>query len=106
MRKMLISVVGLFVCSLLFSGCASPYPVGTLYTNLKLPVSVTSNQAGKGEKVGTAECQSILALVATGDASVQTAMNNAGITKIHHVDWEVENILGIIGKYKVTVYGE
>lgn len=106
MRKVLVSVAGLLVCALLFSGCASSYPVGSLYTNLKLPVSVTDNQHKAGLKVGTVECQSILALVATGDCSVETAMKNGGITKIYHVDWEVENILGIIGKYKVTVYGE
>jgi hypothetical protein len=33
-------------------------------------------------------------------------MERANITKIHHVDWEVENILGLIGNYKVIVYGE
>jgi hypothetical protein len=33
-------------------------------------------------------------------------MKNGGITKIHYIDWDVKNILGIIGTYKVTVYGE
>jgi len=33
-------------------------------------------------------------------------MKNGNITKISHVDWEAKNILGIIGNYKVTVYGE
>jgi hypothetical protein len=77
-----------------------------LYTNLKLPVNVTDNVHKASPKVGTAECQSILALVATGDCSIETAMRNGGITKVYHCDWEVENILGIIGKYKITVYGE
>ncbi len=88
------------------TACATPFPVGTIYTELKLPVAVTSANTSRHEKVGTAECTSVLALVTTGDASIQTAMKNGGIKKIHHVDWEVQNILGIIGKYKVVVYGE
>jgi TRL (tRNA-associated locus)-like protein len=86
-------------------GCATSFPIGTLYTELKLPVTVTANN-GTATKVGTAECISVLALVAIGDASIEAAKKDGGITKVHHVDWEVENILGIIGKYKVTVYGE
>ncbi|MBL7016116.1 MAG: TRL-like protein family, partial [Kiritimatiellales bacterium] len=31
---------------------------------------------------------------------------NGGITKISHVDWKVKNILGFIGEYTTTVYGE
>ncbi|MBW2664606.1 MAG: TRL-like family protein [Deltaproteobacteria bacterium] len=85
--------------------CATSFPIGTLYTELKLPVTATAN-SGQATKVGTAECISVLALVAIGDASIEAAKKDGGITKVHHVDWEVENILGIIGKYKVTVYGE
>jgi len=86
-------------------GCATPVPVGIVYTELKLPIIATAN-GKKTSKVGVAKCQSILGIVATGDASMATAKKNGGITKVHHVDWEVENILGIIGKYKITVYGE
>ncbi len=86
-------------------GCATSYPIGTLYTELKLPVTATANN-GTATKVGTAKCISVLALVAIGDASIEAAKKDGGITKVHHVDWEVENILGVIGKYKVTVYGE
>jgi hypothetical protein len=101
-RLALLIVFAAVVC---FSGCATVYPIGGLYTEVKLPVDVTSNN-GPALKVGTAECKSILALVAIGDASIEAAKKNGGITKVHHVDWSVENILGIIGKYKVTVYGE
>ena len=88
------------------SGCATAYPVGMLYSELKLPTAATSNTAGSKEKVGVAMCTSILSLVATGDASIEAAMKNGGITKINHVDWDVKNILGIYGEYKCTVYGE
>ncbi len=101
-------VMVLIACASLWflTACATSFPVGTLYTELKLPVTATSAYSGKSEKVGTAECTSVLTLVTTGDASIETAMKNGGIRKIHHVDWEVQNILGVIGKYKVVVYGE
>jgi hypothetical protein len=33
-------------------------------------------------------------------------MDNGGIKKVHHVDYKVRNILGIIAEYTTTVYGE
>ncbi len=86
------------------AGCATPYPQGILYTEVTLPSMATSNAGAT--KVGVAECETILGLVARGDASIQAAAKNGGITKIHHVDWEAKNILGILGKYKTIVYGE
>jgi len=96
--------LGLFAFIPTITGCATSVPVGGLYTELKLPVDAGTN--ARNLKVGTAECMSVLGLVATGDASIEAAMKNGGITKINHVDWEAKNILGIIGNYKVTVYGE
>ena len=60
----------------------------------------------QGLKRGVAECKSYLAMFATGDASIDTAARGAGITKIHYVDWEAENVLGLIGTYRCIVYGE
>ena len=87
------------------TGCASPYPQGILLTDLTLPVAATSN-SGKATKVGTATCTSLLGLVTQGDASLEAAKKNGGITKVYHVDWKAKNILGIIGEYTLTVYGE
>ncbi|SRR6056297_1530769 len=101
----LICFIGLIALIPMVMGCATSYPVGSLYTKVKLPIDAEGNMSS-ASKVGTAECTSVLSLVATGDASIQTAMENGNITKIHHVDWDVENILGIYGVYKVTVYGE
>jgi len=41
-----------------------------------------------------------------GDASLKAAMENGGITKVHHVDYKVKNILGIIGSTTTIVWGE
>lgn len=88
------------------SSCAtvsSPL-TGFLYTDVQAPVAVTSN--ANATKVGTAEASTILGLVATGDASIETAAKSAGITKIHHIDAHSTSILGVIAKYKIFVYGE
>jgi hypothetical protein len=103
-KILLLTIITMVSVSFLW-GCATPYPSGLAYTKLKLPLNVTSNPSDS-PKVGIAECKSYFGLVAIGDASIETAMKNGGITKIHYVDWDVKNILGIIGTYKVTVYGE
>ena len=100
----LLGLLGLIAFLPLLVGCATSYPVGGLYTKLNLPVSCESE--AKSMKTGTSQCTSILGLVATGDISYEAAMRNGGITKVNHADWEAENILGIIGNYKLTVYGE
>ncbi|MGD1020620.1 MAG: TRL domain-containing protein [Verrucomicrobiia bacterium] len=66
------------------------------------PVGETASTS----KVGTAESTGILCF-ATGNSSLQAAMQNGGITKIHHVDYKVTNVLGgLYIKYTTVVYGE
>jgi hypothetical protein len=65
---------------------------------------VTANSGSS--KSGSASATSVLGIVATGDASIQAASSNGGITKIQHVDQKVERILFFWAKYTVTVYGE
>jgi TRL (tRNA-associated locus)-like protein len=98
-----VMLAGMLVVAGMLSGCATSMPIGSLYTELKLPITATANQ---GRKEGTAECKSILTLVAIGDCSIETAKKKGGITKVSSVNWEATNILGIIGEYKVHVVGE
>ena len=88
----------------ILGGCATSVPVGSLYAEIALPVNATSVGIAS-PKVGTASCTSILALIATGDCSIEAAKKNGGISTFSHVDWDAKNILGIYGKYKITVYG-
>jgi len=102
MKKLLaLILIAGFMSSCAF--VASPL-MGGLYTDVKAPLAVTSNAGST--KVGTAKAQSILGIVATGDASIEAASRSAGITKIHHVDYQATSILGIIATYTVFVYGE
>lgn len=104
MKKLIYLAV--IAVSLSLSGCAvvATPALGTIYTDVKAPIMATSNSLGS--KVGTGEVTSILGAVATGDASIQSAAQSAGITRISHVDYESTNILGIFATYTVYVYGE
>jgi hypothetical protein len=70
---------------------------------MKGPVS--AGPAPTGPKVGSAEAWGIL-VFSTGDASISAAMQNGGITRIHHVDHKTQNILGIWAKHTTTVYSD
>lgn len=104
--KKLIAYSSALACLVLFTGCAgvqSPL-VGAIYTDVQAPVTATSNE--NATKMGESSATSILGIVATGDASIQAAAANAGITKIHHVDYKAKSILCFWAKYTTTVYGE
>jgi hypothetical protein len=100
--------LALAACGMLFvGGCSlASTPIhGTLYTgNLKSPVMMGDNTAGHS-KTGEAMATSIIG-VTMGDCSIATAMQNGGITKVHHVDSEVLTILSVYVTYKTVVYGD
>lgn len=93
--------------AILLSSCgafAGAPVIGFAYTDVTAPLAATSNEVGS--KVGTASASSILGIIATGDASIQAAAKDAGITRISHVDYHAKNILGIYATWEVMVYGE
>jgi hypothetical protein len=104
MRRMFAMLgVALLVAASL-SGCTIVSPMnGGIYTELSGPVAVGS--AAGSSKKGEAKATSIVG-VALGDASIETAMKNGGITKVHHVDTKVRNILGVYAEVTTIVYGE
>ncbi len=111
-------------------------PIWGLYTDVKGPLQATSLAAGGGGqargtlpagtpadqqagaagttptttaaplKVGSATATSILGIVATGDASIEAAARNGGITRIHHVDHHTKNIVLLYSEFTTVVYGE
>ncbi len=88
-------------------GCAgmntrSPVP-GFLYSDVQFTHSATSNQAGN--RIGEACALSILGLISTGDASIEAARRNGGITLISGVDETFNNYLGLYSKSCVVVRG-
>ena len=81
MRTFVLSVVVLCMIALI-AGCATPYPLGQLYTQVTMPVAASS-ASSESSKVGSSECMSVLGLVAIGDASIKTAKRDGNITTIH-----------------------
>jgi hypothetical protein len=78
-----------------------------LYTNVRVPLDRDLDASRLGDKVGTSEFQSVLWLVAWGDAGTQAAARNGGITVIHHADQHVLSILlGLYSKQTTILYGE
>lgn len=110
MKKVLLLGILPIVCLTMMTGCLPGfYTVGTLYTSVKTPASAIAYygpQATTNAKVSKVTATNILGLIATGDASLEAAMREAGIKKIHHVDQEVTSILGLWSTYTIIVYGE
>ena len=104
MKKVSLLVLGLFLAVML-SGCATPLPTGWIYTEIKSPIAAGDGSVSYS-KVGVSKSTSILGLVATGDASIKAAVADGNIKTIKYVDYDVKNILGFIGNYTTTVYGD
>jgi hypothetical protein len=103
MKRFLNLAVALVLSGLLAGCVVGPTP-GWIYTNAKYPLLATGSSK-EPTRVGRATVRSIFLAFATGDASIQTAAQNGGITEIHHVDYEAQNVLGVISDYTVVVYG-
>ncbi len=131
MKKALLLEIIPIVCLTMMTGCIPGfYTVGTLYTSVKTPAGAvayygpTANQAAKVSKVTATRILIPIPLfiltktnsrvpkfkkiveIFTGDASLEAAMKQVGITKVHHIDQEVTSILGLWSTYTIYVYGE
>jgi hypothetical protein len=93
--------------AMLASGCAhslrSPV-LGVLYESTKAGEIATSNTDDQAS--GEACATSILGIVALGDASIDAAMEEGGLTSISYVDSEHTGILGIYATYCTVVVGK
>lgn len=102
MKKILATVLA--AAALMAAGCVKTPVSGFAYTDIKDGMAVTGN-AGSS-KVGTAEVKGYVGLVALGDASIQTAAREAGITRIHHVDYQTKSYVSVYTIYTIIVYGD
>jgi len=104
----MLKKVSLFLLSgfVVFSvGCASARSplTGMFYTSTQSGLAATPQA---GPKWGEACASSILGMVATGDASIEAARRNGGITSIASVDEKASSILGIYATYCTIVRGK
>ncbi len=98
------TAIALALALSLLAGCG-----GLIYTGVKTPMTQISTPLSDtpGNKVGKSSCKSYVWVVTLGDCSIQTAMKDGGISKVHHVDTEITSVLaGIYGNLTIVVYGD
>ena len=103
--KKLMAVAALALAA---SGCVMVGPshaTSALTLDVVSPADSFVDNSVKPLKMGTATASGIICFT-EGDASLTAAMENGGITKVHHVDYKVKNILGIVGSSTTIVWGE
>ena len=107
MKKFFTMCVLMAAAALVTNGCvvASASPTnGAIFTKVNDPVALGDQSVGTS-KVGKASTNGIIGF-ASGDCSISAAMKEGGITKVHHIDHETTNILGLISNFTTVVYGE
>jgi hypothetical protein len=103
-RRLSVLVLGLVL--IVSAGCVFPR-----YGAVVAPIMQTCSPVAVGDttvghsKVGESRAEGII-LLSRGDASIQAAMEDGGITRIHHVDSEEFSVLGIYCEQIIRVYGE
>jgi TRL (tRNA-associated locus)-like protein len=92
------------ICLALFGLLAA---TGCIYMNVVQPLDTDLSRTKLGTKVGRSEAQSVLGLVAWGDAGTQAAARNGGIKTLNHADTQIFSILGFVYTRQTTiVYGD
>ena len=107
-KKHLFAGLAILVLACLLTGCSAAvggHAMGILYTDIAGPLEAGAQNV-QDMKQGKATCTSYLGMVAMGDCSIEAAMENGGITRVHHIDYTNYSILGIIAEFTTVVYGE
>ncbi len=104
MKKALLLIVGALILATVATGCASDRPFGSLYTKSTYDVVPGPTDLANA-KVGTATANNFFGIVGIGDCSIKAAAEAGGITKISHVDRNVDCIIGI-STITTQVYGK
>jgi len=107
MNKLLI-LSAVFGGTVLLSGCGIFPTKGTAVAAITLDHIASDpivDNSVRPVKHGQAQARGII-LYNSGDASIGAAMRNGGITKVHHVDYDVKNILFLYNETTTIVYGE
>ena len=103
-------VLGAMVLVVAISGCMiveSPIRgvVGTEVIWGDMATGKSSSAREGATKQGKACAESILGLMARGDASVRAAKENGGITDVTGIDHSARNFFGIVGEWCTLVRG-
>lgn len=78
-----------------------------LYVNIIDPLDTNVEKTNLGSKIGRSSSKCILWSVMWGDAGIQAAARNGGLTTINHLDQEYQAyFFGIYTKVTTIAYGE
>ena len=110
MKRKIQNVV-IFFMIIFLPGCiifSSPTGQGLIGTDLKAPVLVADNNvpSQKNLKIGQARCINLFGLFAFGDCSINKAIENGNISKIHYIDNNLRSFLFIASESTTIIYGE
>ena len=105
-----LSVIGMMMLVVGLGGCMIvEAPIkGVLGTEVvwgDIATSEAGSETKGTAKEGKACAESILGLLARGDASVRAAKQNGGITEVTSVDHSARNFLNIVGEWCTLVRG-
>lgn len=104
MKKILSALfVSAVVLTMAATSAQAEEVYGFIYKNTHEPGGGSGSVLTKKE--GCAVCKSFFGIVAVGDCSIKTAMDNGKINNLSHYDTEVKNILGY-KKVTVKAYGQ
>jgi hypothetical protein len=96
-KSLLFAILIAIVCN--FSGC--------FYVGVTAPLDTDLDKTTLGSKTGKSTAQSIMWLVAWGDAGTKAAAENGNITVINHMDTQIFSVFfGIYSKNTTIVYGD
>jgi hypothetical protein len=83
------------------------YPVGIIYSATQAPSTIDRVEASgdnkAAPKMGRACSTGILGLAAFGDASLDAAKKQGGITSVHSVEYEATAVLGPVYVVACTI---
>src|SRR4051812_16046503 len=90
-------LVGLGMVTLVGCQPVSSPLMGIIFNDTKFGWEATQNATATKE--GKACANTIMGLVATGDASISAAKAAGGITEVAHVDHTAHSILGVVAEF-------
>ncbi len=103
-RALKITLLVLIALGITGCGFVADGPLGWVYTDTIVPITV--GKASSGAKEGKACIHSIFGAISIGDASIEAAMEDAGINEIYTVNKENLSIIGTYTRQCTVVKGE
>lgn len=100
----------LAVCAaILLPACAHVSPAyqavpGYWFSELHSPGFATADSVG--DKHGMSSAESYVGLFARGDASINAAATEGGLTRVTHVDYKAFSVLGVYARIETYAYGK